>query len=67
MGKLDRVAQVRAERQPCADLGNGYYRNPIIAGNYADPSVVRVGADYYICLLYTSSGDTGTKTLRLIP
>lgn len=48
MGKRDRVAQVRAERQPCADLGNGYYRNPIIAGNYADPSLVRVDADYYM-------------------
>src|SRR5712692_6373109 len=36
------------ERQPSADLGNGYYKNPVISGNYPDPSIVRVGRDYYI-------------------
>lgn len=36
------------EGQPKADLGAGYYRNPILPGNYPDPSVVRVGADYYM-------------------
>ncbi len=36
------------ERQPQPDLGNGTYRNPIVAGNHADASVVRVGADYYL-------------------
>jgi len=43
-----RVRAVMAERQPVADLGNGYYQNPILAGNYADVSVVRVGLDYYM-------------------
>lgn len=33
-------------RQP--DLGNGYYRNPILGGDYPDPSVLRVGHDYYM-------------------
>lgn len=26
----------------------GYFLNPIIRGNYADPSVIRVGEDYYM-------------------
>lgn len=30
------------------DLGNGTYLNPILRGNYADPSIVRVGEDYYM-------------------
>lgn len=34
--------------QASGDLGNGTYRNPILAGDYADPSVVRVGNDYYM-------------------
>lgn len=43
-----RTAQVHLERQHVADLGNGTYRNPILSGDYPDPSVVRVGADYYM-------------------
>jgi len=31
-----------------APLAPGQYRNPILAGFYPDPSVVRVGADYYL-------------------
>lgn len=30
------------------DLGNGTYMNPILAGDYADPAIVRVGEDYYM-------------------
>ncbi|MDQ6417936.1 family 43 glycosylhydrolase [Paenibacillus sp. LHD-117] len=30
------------------DQGNGTYINPILAGDYADPTVVRVGNDYYM-------------------
>lgn len=26
----------------------GMYVNPVVAGNYADPSVIRVGEDYYM-------------------
>jgi xylan 1,4-beta-xylosidase len=44
----DRATQVIHEKQPIADQGNGYYMNPIIAGNYGDPSLVRVGTDYYM-------------------
>ena len=31
-----------------ADQGNGYYLNPIFPGNYGDPSLVRVGEEYYM-------------------
>jgi len=31
-----------------ADQGNGTYLNPILPGDYADPSIVRVGDDYYL-------------------
>ena len=30
-----RAQQVKAENQPCADLGNGYYKNPIMPGDYS--------------------------------
>lgn len=44
----DRAALVRAEAQPIADRGDGTFRNPVLPGHYHDPSVVRVGADYYL-------------------
>lgn len=30
------------------DLGNGYYKNPILYADYSDPDVCRVGKDYYL-------------------
>ncbi len=36
------------EGQRKADLGNGTYLNPIMAGDHPDPSVLRDGADYYM-------------------
>jgi len=30
------------------EKGNGYYLNPIFAGDYPDPSILRDGSDYYI-------------------
>ena len=36
------------EGQRKADLGDGRYLNPIIAGDYADPSVLKDGDDYYM-------------------
>jgi xylan 1,4-beta-xylosidase len=44
----DRPMSVRVERQPVADQGDGRYLNPVLPGEYPDPSVVRVGADYYM-------------------
>lgn len=31
-----------------ADLGNGYYKNPILYADYSDPDVIRVGSDFYM-------------------
>ena len=31
-----------------ADLGNGYYKNPIIYADYSDPDIIRVGDDFYM-------------------
>ncbi|MEO5774734.1 MAG: family 43 glycosylhydrolase [Sphingomicrobium sp.] len=36
------------EGQRKADLGNGMYLNPIIAGDHADPTVLKDGDDYYM-------------------
>lgn len=36
------------EYQRKADLGNGYYLNPVIPGDHPDPSIVKDGADYYM-------------------
>lgn len=36
--------------QPTAqwgDQGNGTFRNPVLAGDFSDPDVIRVGEDYY--------------------
>lgn len=36
------------EGQRRADLGNGTYLNPILSGDYPDPSVLKDGDDYYM-------------------
>ena len=36
------------EGQRKADLGNGTYLNPIMAGDHPDPSILKDGADYYM-------------------
>ena len=36
------------EGQRIADLGDGRYLNPVIAGDYPDPSVLKDGGDYYM-------------------
>ncbi|HTG39866.1 glycoside hydrolase family 43 protein [Sphingomonas sp.] len=36
--------------QEAAQAGPGEYRNPILSGYYPDPSVTRVGDDYYLVL-----------------
>lgn len=30
------------------DMGNGYYRNPILKADFSDPDVIRVGEDFYM-------------------
>ncbi|MFJ8670061.1 family 43 glycosylhydrolase [Streptomyces sp. NPDC093600] len=34
--------------EPTGDLGNGTYRNPVLAADWSDPDVLRVGEDYYL-------------------
>jgi xylan 1,4-beta-xylosidase len=36
------------EGQRKADLGNGYYLNPIVSGDHPDPSILKDGNDYYM-------------------
>jgi beta-xylosidase len=36
------------EGQRKADLGNGTYLNPIMAGDHPDPTILKDGADYYM-------------------
>ncbi|MFB3854843.1 MAG: family 43 glycosylhydrolase [Vicinamibacterales bacterium] len=36
------------EGQRKADLGNGFYLNPIMAGDHPDPTVLKDGEDYYM-------------------
>src|SRR5688500_17339540 len=36
------------ENQRLADLGNGTFLNPVLAGDYADPTVLRDGDEYYM-------------------
>jgi xylan 1,4-beta-xylosidase len=39
---------VGIEGQRKADLGNGTYRNPIMAGDHADPTILKDGENYYM-------------------
>ncbi|MEV8518163.1 family 43 glycosylhydrolase [Dyella marensis] len=36
------------EQQRQADAGNGTYRNPILAGDHPDPTILKDGRDYYM-------------------
>ncbi len=36
------------EGQRKADLGDGTFRNPIVPGDHADPTILKDGADYYL-------------------
>ena len=42
-----RAEEAWLERIPHADLGNGYFRNPVL-GPGSDNTVVKVGSDYYM-------------------
>ena len=39
---------VGAEGQRKADLGNGFFQNPIVAGDHPDPTILKDGDDYYM-------------------
>jgi beta-xylosidase len=53
-GNEEASNKVQQEDQPTADQHNGYYLNPIIPGNYGDPTIVRVDKDFYMAF---SRGD----------
>jgi len=44
------LAKRGIEHQRMADLGNGSYLNPVLAGDHPDPSVLKDGDDYYLTL-----------------
>lgn len=45
----DAVAWARGiEGQRRADLGNGRYLNPVLAGDHPDPTILKDGEDYYM-------------------
>ena len=47
--ELDATGWARgSEGQRIADLGNGQFLNPILPGDYPDPTVLRDGDDYYM-------------------
>ena len=46
--EMRRVEQARVERIPHADLGNGYFRNPVLVGPGSDNTVLKVDKDYYM-------------------
>ncbi|THG31657.1 family 43 glycosylhydrolase [Naasia lichenicola] len=51
---------IGVEGRRIADLGDGTYRNPVISGDFPDPSVLKDGEDYY---LTTSSFDAAPGLL----
>lgn len=36
------------DNQRIADLGNGYFLNPLVAGDHPDPTILKDGPDYYM-------------------
>ncbi|HKJ43165.1 MAG TPA: family 43 glycosylhydrolase, partial [Sunxiuqinia sp.] len=37
-----------AKSTSSTEIGEGTYQNPILGGDYPDPSVIRVGKDFYM-------------------
>jgi len=48
IGFLSVYSQQTNKSTYSADSGKKYYRNPVLGGDYPDPSVLRVGKDYYL-------------------
>lgn len=47
-GQAERVWARGIEGQRKADLGDGHYLNPILAGDHPDPTILKDGDDYYM-------------------
>ncbi len=50
----ERADQYQSEGQLIADLGNGFYQNPILVGTQGDVSICRKGEDFY--MTHTNAG-----------
>lgn len=37
-----------ARNCPWGDMGDGFYKNPVLNADYSDPDVIRVGEDFYM-------------------
>lgn len=53
LGGIAAAGVARADAAPPGDtrrgdLADGTYRNPVLGGDFADPTVLRVGEDYYL-------------------
>ena len=59
---LASTAAVAAPAPWVPDQGDGTYRNPVLAGDYSDPDVVRVGEDFYL----TASSFTNAPGLPIL-
>jgi xylan 1,4-beta-xylosidase len=46
--KNDPVPGIGVEGQRRADLGNGFYLNPIVGGDHPDPTILKDGSEYYM-------------------
>lgn len=46
--KNNQNSKITVSRVWVPDLGNGYYKNPILFADYSDPDVCRVGDNYYM-------------------
>jgi xylan 1,4-beta-xylosidase len=46
--EYSRAGKAWQEGIPHADLGNGYFRNPILVGPGSDNTVLKVGSDFYM-------------------
>lgn len=57
---LNQISPTTTAWQP--DLGNGWYKNPIIHADYSDPDAIRVGDTYYM----TSSSFNSAPGLPLL-
>ncbi len=45
----EKISHQKKSNEPWVlDLGNGYYKNPIIFVDYSDPDVIGVGDDFYL-------------------
>lgn len=62
LGLAAMPAQAAGDAPWTADMGDGRYRNPVLAGDYSDPDAVRVGDDYYL----TSSSFTNVPGLPIL-